>query len=266
MLSVFLICLVLGALVGFLAGLLGIGGGLVIVPVLSVLLFKMGIVDAQSAFLVAVATSLCSIIFTSFSSALSHHRHNNVNWSLSVWILVGVGIGSGIGSFCAEWISVEVLRIIFAATVSFVAFRMAFSRKGQTGETDIKPNLWLMMPISGVIGALSSLIGIGGGALIVPMLSQLKYDVKKSIGIASVAGTCIAVVATVGYVTSGWDEHSINDWYLGYVYLPALVGLVSTSSFFAPIGARMVHRLPVLVLKRIFAAFLFLVVLNMVLS
>ncbi len=264
MLSIFFICLALGALVGFLAGLLGIGGGLIIVPVLSVLVFKMGIVDAQSAFLVAVATSLCSIIFTSFSSALTHHKHNNVNWTLSLWILVGVALGSGVGSFFAEWISVEMLRIIFAVTVSFVAFRMAFSGSKHPSEADIKPSKWILMPVSGVIGALSSLIGIGGGALIVPMLSQLHYDVKKSIGIASVAGTCIAVVATVGYVTSGWDEHSITDWYLGYVYLPALAGVVMTSSIFAPIGARMVHRLPVLVLKRLFAAFLTIVVANMV--
>lgn len=255
----------LGAIVGFLAGLLGIGGGLIIVPVLSVLLHKMDIVSPQSAFLVAVATSLCSIIFTSFSSALTHHKHNNVNWSLAGWVVAGVAVGSGVGSFFAEWISVEMLRIIFAVTVAFVAFRMAFSKTQVSDCSEIKPNLWLMMPISATIGALSSLIGIGGGALVVPMLSQLRYDVKKAIGVASVAGTCIAVVATVGYVTSGWDEHKISDWYLGYVYIPALVGVVITSSMFAPIGAKLVHRLPVQVLKRLFAIFLTLVVINMVL-
>lgn len=264
MISVFLICLALGALVGFLAGLLGIGGGLVIVPVLSALLYNMGIVDQQSAFLVAVATSLCSIIFTSFSSALTHHKQNNVNWSLAVRILGGVGLGAGMASFFAHKISADGLRTIFAVTVTFVAFRMAFSKTSAEEQDDIQPNMWLAMPVSAVIGALSSLIGIGGGALIVPMLSQLHYNVKKAIGVASAAGTCIAVVATVGYVTAGWNKHSIDEWYLGYIYLPALAGVIITSAIFAPIGARMVHRLPVKVLKRLFAAFLFAVVANMV--
>lgn len=266
MLTVFLICLALGALVGFLAGLLGIGGGLVLVPVLSVLLHRLDIVEPQPAFLVAVATSLASIIFTSFSSALTHHKHNNVVWSLALWVLGGVAVGAGLSSFIAGAISIEALRTIFAVTVSFVALRMMFSSNLAQLTTNEQPNKWIMLPVSVVIGGLSALIGIGGGALIVPMLSQLRFDVKKAIGVASVAGTCIAVVATVGYVVVGWHKYALDDWFLGYIYLPALAGVIITSSFFAPIGAKMVHRLPVKVLKRLFAAFLLIVIVKMLLT
>lgn len=265
LLTVFVTCLGLGAIVGFLAGLLGIGGGLVIVPVLSVLLYKLNIVGEQPAFLVAVATSLASIIFTSFSSALTHQRHNNVDWALSVWVLAGVGVGAGLSSFLSVYISIAMLKTIFAVTVSFVALRMAFSSTTSQDKLIESPNKALVVGTSVIIGGLSSLIGIGGGALIVPMLAQLKFDVKKAIGVASVAGTCIAVVATVGYVSIGWQQYRLADWFLGYIYLPALLGLILTSSLFAPIGAKMVHRLPVKVLKRVFAAFLFVVVLRMLL-
>jgi uncharacterized membrane protein YfcA len=186
---------------------------------------------------------------------------------LAVWIVGGVAAGAGLSSFLAGFVSVELLKLIFAVTVGFVAVRMAFA----SGKTAIvahndKPNRLVVMPLSVIIGGLSGLIGIGGGALIVPMLNQLQYDVKKAIGVASVAGTCIAVVATVGYVSTGWRHYALSDWFLGYVYLPALAGVILTSSFFAPIGAKMVHRLPVKVIKRLFAGFLFIVVLRMLLS
>lgn len=265
MLTVFVTCLILGAVVGFLAGLLGIGGGLVIVPVLSVLLFKLNIVGEQPAFMVAVATSLASIIFTCFSSALTHHRHNNVDWSLAVWVIASVGLGAGLSSFLLVHISIEMLEILFAVTVSFVALRMIFASTTDKADETANPNKFILVPVSMAIGSLSSLIGIGGGALVVPMLSQLRFNVKRAIGVGSVAGTCIAVVATVGYVTIGWQQYALADWFLGYIYLPALLGLIITSSIFAPIGAKMVHRLPVIVLKRLFAAFLFVVVLKMLL-
>ncbi len=255
----------MGAVVGFLAGLLGIGGGLLIVPVLSVLLFKLDIVGEQPAFMVAVATSLASIIFTCFSSALTHHRHDNVDWSLAVWVIASVGLGAGLSSFMSVHISVEMLETLFAITVSFVALRMIFAKTTDKANQTQHPNKFILVPVSMVIGSLSSLIGIGGGALVVPMLSQLRFNVKRAIGVGSVAGTCIAVVATVGYVTVGWQQYALSDWFLGYIYLPALLGLITTSSIFAPIGAKLVHRLPVIVLKRLFAAFLFVVVLKMLL-
>ena len=265
MLTVFVTCLILGAVVGFLAGLLGIGGGLVIVPVLSVLLFKLDIVGEQPAFMVAVATSLASIIFTCFSSALTHHRHDNVDWSLAAWVVVSVGLGAGLSSFLSIYISIEMLKTLFAVTVSFVALRMIFAASSDKEDQTLNPNKFVLVPVSMVIGSLSSLIGIGGGALIVPMLSQLRFNVKRAIGVGSVAGTCIAVVATIGYVSIGWQQYALADWFLGYIYLPALLGLIITSSIFAPIGAKLVHRLPVIVLKRLFAAFLFVVVLKMLL-
>ncbi|MFT4927935.1 MAG: putative membrane protein YfcA [Phenylobacterium sp.] len=270
LLTVFLICLVVGALVGFLAGLLGIGGGLIIVPVLSAVLVELGIVGEQPAFLIAIATSLASIIFTSFVSALSHHRHRNVDWSLAGWVTIGVGVGAGLISFFSEQFSVALLKTIFALTVSFVALRMVLSATESASKSVVEknktPNKFILLPVSSIIGGLSTLIGIGGGALIVPMLSQMQVDVKKSIGISSVAGTCVAFVATTGYIGAGWGKYALSEWFLGYVYLPALAGIIITSSIFAPFGAKAVQRLPINVLRRIFAAFLLIVVLRMLLA
>jgi uncharacterized membrane protein YfcA len=266
MLTVFFICFAIGALAGFLAGLLGIGGGLVVVPVLSVVLHQLDIVAPQSAFLVAVATSLASIIFTSFSSAYSHHRHGNIDWPLAGWIIVGVTVGAALSSSMAGWFSVRALKMIFSMTLIFVALRMVFSASAATDPMAPRPSKWIVVPLGTVIAALASLIGIGGGALIVPMLTQLHFDVRKSIGVAAVGGTCIALVASIGYILTGWQQYALSDWFLGYIYLPALAGIISTSTLFAPLGVKVVHRLPIKVIRRLFSAFLLMVAIKVLLE
>lgn len=265
MLTIFIIGLFLGAVAGFLAGLLGIGGGLVVVPVLSAVLYDLGIVEAKPAFLIAVATSLASIIVTSFSSALSHHRHHNIDWSLAGWITVGVSIGAALSSLLSGVFSVEVLKMVFAGTVTFVAVRMLFAAPPNPNEGVKPPNKWLIVPPSTVIGTLSGLIGIGGGALVVPLLARLNVGLKRAIGISTVASTCIAVMATASYIITGWGQYALSDWFLGYVYLPALAGIIITSPFFTPLGAKAVQRLPVKVLKRLFAAAMLVIAAKIVL-
>ncbi len=263
---IFFICLFLGALIGFLAGLLGIGGGILLVPVLSMLLPQLGLAESGPAFVIAVATSLASIIFTAFSSTLTHHRLNNIDWSLAMWVTVSVALGAGLSSFFSGWFSTQLLKNVFAVTMAFVALRMVFSASVTPHIDAPAPNKLIIVPVCTVIGGLASLIGIGGGALIVPLLNQLGVDVKKAIGIAAVGSACIAVVAAVGYGFSGWDYFALEDGFLGYIYLPALAGVIITSSVSAPYGAKMVHRLPVKTLKRVFAGVLSVVVIKMVMS
>ncbi|MFT5162146.1 MAG: putative membrane protein YfcA [Alteromonadaceae bacterium] len=261
---IFLACLLLGAVVGFLAGLLGIGGGVLIVPILSAILYKLNIVAEQPAFLIAVATSLSSIIFTSFSSALSHHRYHKIDWSLAGWATVGVAFGAAVSSLFSGMIKIEVLKTLFAITMTFVAVRMAFSAGITSGHPQPRVNKLVLVPLTSLIGGLSSLIGIGGGALIIPLMGFFKVDIRKSIGIAAVAATCVASVASVGYIWVGRTHYQLADGFLGYIYLPALIGLIITSSAFAPLGAKIAQRVPVKMLKRLFAAFIALIVIKMV--
>lgn len=265
MLSVFFICIALGAFVGFLAGLLGIGGGLIIVPVLATLLVTFNVSPPEHAFLIAVATSLASIVVTSISSAKTHHKNGNVPWGIAMWVIGGVAIGAGVSSFWADMLSEMTLRIIFISTIYFVAARMLFVKKADVEERDTV-NGPLVATSSALIGGLASLIGIGGGALIVPLLTALHINMKRAIGCAAVAGGFISVAGSVGYIISGLSTYSFADYYLGYVYLPALLGIIMATAFTAPIGANATAKLPVAKLKKFFAIFLLIVATKMLYS
>lgn len=265
MLSVFLICVVLGAFVGFLAGLLGIGGGLIIVPVLATLLVSYQVSPSEQAFLIAVATSLASIVVTSISSARTHHRNGNVPWGIAMWVIAGVAIGAGFSSFWADMLDENTLRVIFIGTIYFVAARMLLAKKSEVEEKQTV-NGPLVSVCSAFIGGLASLIGIGGGALIVPLLTALHINMKRAIGCAAVAGGFISVAGSVGYVVSGLDSYSLEDYYLGYVYLPALFGIILATALTAPIGANATAKLPVSKLKKFFAIFLVIIASKMLYS
>lgn len=255
-------CSVLGVAVGFLAGLLGIGGGLLIVPVLSVLLPWLGIIDSEHAMVVAIATSLASIILTSSASARAHHGQQNVPWPVARWVVVGVSLGALCCAFIADDFSAQQLEWIFAVVVAFIAVRMALSAKQQEQHRPL-PAGGVLAAASAFLGGLSSLVGIGGGALIVPMLSHFGLPVKRAIGVAAVSGIAIATFATVGYVVSGWSKYQWQSGFVGFVYLPALASIVITSTRMASVGARMAHRLPVATLKRGFAVLLTLITIKM---
>lgn len=263
LLSIFAVCSVLGCIVGFLAGLLGIGGGLLIVPTLSTLLLVFGVVDAQGAMLTAIATSLASIIVTSSSSALAHHKANNVPWDVAPWVLIGVACGALLSGFFAERISTDWLKGIFACSVIFIAFRMLSPSKAEQADSHL-PNNFFLASACALIGGLSGLIGIGGGALLVPFLNHFGLALRRAIGCAAVSGILIALFGTLGFVVSGWDEVSIKQGFIGYVYLPALFGIVVTSVFFAQLGVKANQRLPVTTIKRVFACLLMLVALKMI--
>ncbi|MEH6396176.1 sulfite exporter TauE/SafE family protein [Pseudoalteromonas sp.] len=257
-------CALLGSGVGFLAGLLGIGGGLVIVPVLSIILLHFNVLPEEHVVIVAIATSLASILFTSTSSAIAHHKNGNVPWELAPWVMTGVALGALISGFLAALLPEQIVRIVFAITVVLIAIKMFLSSKGNTAQERPLPNKGLLTVLTTITGGVSAMIGIGGGALLVPLLTFFSVNMKKAIGCASACGIVIALFGSVGYISSGSTVYKLADGFAGFVYLPALFGIICTSWFTAPLGAKATHYLPVSLIKKIFAALLLATAVKMI--
>lgn len=259
-------CALLGCVAGFLAGLLGIGGGLIIVPVLSSLLLYFQVLPFEQVVIVAIATSLASILFTSTSSAIAHHKNGNVPWDLAPWIMTGVALGALISGFMAALLPEKLVRIVFAVSAVLIALKMFYSSKSDASTERKLPNKGLLTILTTITGALSAMIGIGGGALLVPLLTFFSLDIKKAIGCASACGIVIALFGSIGYISSGSAHFALEDGFVGFVYLPALLGIVCTSWFMAPLGAKATHYLPVSTIKKIFAALLLAMAANMTIN
>lgn len=257
-------CALLGSGVGFLAGLLGIGGGLIIVPVLSSILLHFEVLPPEQVVITAIATSLASILFTSTSSAIAHHKKGNVPWALAPWVMTGVALGALISGFMAALLPEQVVRLVFVVSVVLIAFKMLYSSTKSDASTERKmPNKGLLTLLTTIIGGLSAMIGIGGGALLVPLLTFFSVDMKKAIGCASACGIVIALFGSIGYISSGSAHFALADGFAGFVYLPALLGIVCTSWFTAPLGAKSTHYLPVSMIKKIFAVLLLVIAVSM---
>jgi hypothetical protein len=252
----FAMCLLLGSLVGLCAGLLGIGGGLLVVPALVWLLPQAGI-DSSLVMHMALATSLASIVLTSGASARNHIKLGNVDFSIVKSMAPGIVLGGLGGSVIAEMVPVELLPKIFATIVLLLALQMLLSMR-MTSQRPI-PSSVACACSGGVIGVISSLAGIGGGSLTVPYLNWHGVEMRRAIGCASLSGAIIAVAGMVGFIFSGLNEAALPPMSIGYVYLPALIGIVSTSVITTRYGAALVNRLPTMTLKKIFAIFLLLI-------
>jgi len=272
LLSIFLICVLLGSVVGFCAGLLGIGGGLLIVPALVYLLPQLGI-DASLVMPMALATSLATIVVTSLSAALAHHRNKNIPWPLAKQLMIAIALGSLLGAFIADVLSVAALKNTFAIAVfvlaSYMFIAIGRAKKSDMANSDDSKTLpanIIVKSIGFFTGILASLMGIAGGAILVPILSYFNVPLRPAIGVATVSGMVVAIFGVSGYVITGFGEENLPEYSFGYVYLPALLGIIITSSFFAPIGVRAASKLPVSLIKKAFAIFLMLVATKMILS
>jgi len=236
------------------AGLFGIGGGLIIVPVLALLFAAQGF-PAELIMIMSVATSLATIIVTSISSVLAHHRLNAVLWDKVRALGPGIMVGAAIGAVVAEHLSGGVLRFLFIIYLLGVGIQMALQIKPKPGQQ--QPSKTLDLGAAGLIGLLSSLLGIGGGTLTVPFLVHFQMPMRNAVAVASACGLPIAVVGTIGYALLGKDALQLPDWSLGYIYMPSFLGIVLTSMYTAPIGAKLAHKLPAEKLKRYFSLLLF---------
>ncbi|WP_448546707.1 sulfite exporter TauE/SafE family protein [Thalassotalea fusca] len=258
--TVFSIFLVVGCLIGFLAGLLGIGGGLLIVPILVYVLplFK---VDAALVMPIALATSLASIVFTATSATWAHHKNANIPWKTAKPLAVVMALGALIGAKIADSLPSDLLRGIFATAVILLAAYMLLSIR--VHKTKPLPDIWVLRAIGIFTGFLSSLMGISGGAILVPTLTYYSMSIRLAIGTATVCGFVVATFGALGFVLTGLDQDNLPPWSVGYIYLPALLGMVTTSFVFAPLGVKWAAKLPVRTLKKCFAAFLILVAVRM---
>lgn len=245
--------LLIGAVAGFFAGLLGVGGGVVVVPMLTIIFARQGF-PANEVLHLALGTSMATILFTSLSSLRAHHAHRAVLWPVMRGLTPGVLIGTLLGAMLAARISSRALSIFFVAFMIFVAVQMI---------ANLRPKPSRNLPGTGgqgiagaVIGAIASLAAMGGGALTVPYLIWCNVRPHQAIGTSAAVGLPIAVGGTIGYIWNGWTHPGLPAGSLGFVYLPALAVILVASVLAAPLGARLAHRLPVQVLKRVFAALL----------
>jgi uncharacterized membrane protein YfcA len=256
--------LALGAFTGFFAGMLGIGGGLVMVPALT-LMFGMQAQFPQSEILhMALGTSMATIIFTSIASLRTHHAHGAVLWDVFKVFTPGILLGTAIGTVFASSIPARPLAVFFTCFVCLIAVQMALNLKPKA--TRELPGKLGLVGVGAGIGALSSLVAIGGGSLTVPFLTWCNVRVQHAIGTSAAVGLPIAIGGSLGYIFNGWATAGLPVGSLGYLYLPALAILVLASMLTAPHGARLAHRLPVATLKRIFAVILVLLATKMVWS
>jgi uncharacterized membrane protein YfcA len=253
----------LGLAAGFVAGLLGVGGGLIIVPVLILLLQAQGLAPGIEPQL-ALGTSLASILFTSLSSMRAHHRHGAVEWPLVRRIAPGIVLGTLAGALVAAQVSAFVLKLFFVVFLVYAALQMwlEFRPAPHRGL----PGVGGFTLAGGLIGAVSSWVGIGGGTLSVPFMLWHNVSLHRAIATSAAIGFPIAAAGAAGYLLGGWGAPGLPAASAGFVYLPALLGIAAGSVLTAPLGARAAHKLAVGPLKRIFALLLVVLALRMIWS
>ena len=244
-----------GLVAGVLAGLLGVGGGIVIVPVLFNLFPLLGIDEGVRMHL-AVGTSLATIIPTSIMSMRAHHKRGGVDWDLlkswAVAIAVGVIVGTIVGARAKGW----VLTAVFGTVAIVVSINMAFRKEGMT-VSDHLPTGLAKQAIAAVIGLFSVMMGIGGGTLTVPILSAFNYPIRRAVGTASAIGLIIAVPGTIGFIASGIGEAGLPPFSLGYANIVGFALIVPATMVSAPWGAKIAHAIKPEWLRKAFALFLF---------
>lgn len=254
-----LLYLMLGAAAGVMAGLFGVGGGLIIVPVLVASFTAHGFAPEIMTHL-AVGTSLATIIFTSINSVREHHRLGAVRWPVFIWMALGILLGAALGALTASKIQGPLLQKIIGVFAISVALQMILGLKPKASHgVPGKPGL----TVAGVVvGWASAIFGIGGGSLSVPFLMWRSVPMQQAVATSAACGLPIALAGAISFMWIGWNEPQLPQWSAGFVYLPALAGIAISSMFFARVGARLAHRLSPLVLKRLFALLLFCVGLN----
>ena len=251
-----LIYLCCGAVAGILAGLLGVGGGIVIVPMLLATFPLQGIPSAFVQHL-ALGTSLASIVIPSISSPRAHHKRGAVHWDIVKHITPGILLGTFAGSLIASHMPTRFLQIFFICFLILVATKM-LSRYQPKASRNM-PGFLGTSTVGSGIGLISSFVGIGGGTLSVPFMTFCNVPMHEAVGTSAAIGFPIACAGTLGYICGGFGVPGLPEGTLGYVHITALIGIASASFCTAPLGAKLSHSLPTARLKQCFAVFLFIV-------
>ena len=243
----------LGCLVGFMAGLLGIGGGLIAVPFITIILSASGL-NHPDLHKIALATATTTILFTSFSSMRSHVKHKNVEWPAVKGILPGIILGTLIGTYLVHHIPTTPLRIVFIGFTFYTAYSMLSGAQPKASRT--LPNSGWLFGVGSFIGTLSTLISAGGGFVTVPFLIACNTPVRRAIGTSATLGFPIALSGVIWYLISFYDIPDLPPHTIAYIYWPAVLSIVVTSFVFAPLGARAAQTWPVATIKKVFAVML----------
>lgn len=246
----------LGAVAGTVAGLLGVGGGILVVPGLAFLLAG-GEVPADRLMQVAVGTSLANIVVTSLSSIQAHHRRGAVRWPVLARLTPGIVIGALLGAVIADVLPSRTLAIVFGVFLLIVAARLGFG--GQPAPHRQLPGTAGLAAAGTGIGTLSSLLGIGGGTMTVPLLAWCNVALREAVATSAACGLPIAIAGAAGFALAGLDTPGMPALATGYIYWPAFLAVAPLSIAFAPVGAWLAHTIPVAVLRRGFALFVLIV-------
>ncbi len=245
---------------GFIAGLFGVGGGLTIVPILLMLFNAQDFPPGQLMHL-ALGTAMATIVVTSISSMRAHHQHGGVRWDIFRGMAPGLVVGTLVGSLFASQVPTHALAIAFTGIVYWASLQMLLDFKPK--PTRQLPGFAGLLGAGGVIGSVSSLVAAGGGFLSVPFMVLCNINIRQAVGTSAALGFPIAAAGVIGYVAGGWRAVDLPGPNLGFIYLPAFVGVVLATIFTAPVGARVANRLPVKHLKRAFGVMLALLATKM---
>jgi len=249
----------IGGIVGFLAGLLGVGGSMSMIPLLALIFTHEGFAP-EHVLHIAVATSMATIIFTSISSVRAHARHDAVLWPVALKLAPGILVGSLVGPQIVGLMSTAVLAYVFAVFATYTAIRLLWDQKAK--PTRELPGTKGLVAVGAGIGLLSSMVGAGGAFISVPFMTACNVKIQKAIGTSSALGLPIAVAGTIGFLIAGLRQTGLPSYSFGYIYFPALLGISSASIVSAPMGAKLAHQWPIAHLRRAFAALLLVIALS----
>jgi len=255
--------LAIGISVGFLAGLFGIGGGMIMVPML-VFVFTAKGFPAEHMMHLSLATSMATIVFTSLSSVGAHHRHGAVDWRVARAMAPGIVAGALAATLVAGFVPTRPLAVFFAVFMLYASLQMFFEVKPKPSRQ--LPGATGLFGVGAGIGALSSVLAAGGAFLSIPFLVRCNVPLKRAIGTAAANGFPIAAAGTIGYILNGLRVEGLPDGSLGFVYLPALAIVVAASMPLAPLGAKLAHRLPVKRLRIVLALMLLAIAVRMLVN
>ena len=255
--------LAIGAAVGFFAGLLGIGGGAIMVPLL-VMLFDAQGLPREHMLHIAVGTAMATVLFNSIASARAHASLGAIRWDLAAKITPGILAGGLLGSELASVISRGLFAALYTGVVYIAATSILFGRKPRASRQ--VPGIVGMFTAGFAISAVSALGALGGAFMTVPFLMYCNVPMLQAIGTAAAIGFPIGLAGTVGFVATGWGQSGVPGPSLGYVYLPALAGILVASVLTAPLGARLAHSIPTQRLKQIFAVLLYIIATRMLIA
>lgn len=257
--------LLAGAFAGVCAGLFGVGGGLIIVPVLMAIFGAYGYSPEVITHL-AVGTSLATIVVTSISSMQSHNKRGGVRWDVWRNMSIGLVVGSVFGAFVAEKLKGEILTLLIAGMALFMGFKMVMAKKSDAVAIGNLPSAPVQSAVGGLIGMASAVFGIGGGSFTVPFLSRFGLTMQQAVGTSSACGLPIALAGAFGFMFFGRNVQGLPPDAIGFVHLSAFVCISVMSYIFAKVGAKLAHQLPASTLKRMFGGLLLIVGIKMALG